>query len=99
MPAQIELLAVLVEHLGRAQRTAGQILRFGFLGDNPERPNGGNNRQQLELELGDVMAAVELMGRSTDVSMPVILDRVNVTLQQISAFTYHQPDYIFASER
>lgn len=58
-PSEAERLALLLEELGEAQQAIGKILRHGY---DSRHPNGGpNNKQNLEKELGDVMAAMDLL--------------------------------------
>jgi len=54
-PTEIERLAIVAEEAGEVVQSIGKILRFGW-------SNGQHdNRQQLEEELGDIAAAVDLM--------------------------------------
>lgn len=68
--AQRELLALLLEELGESQQAIGKILRHGY---ESRHPNGGpTNRETLNAEIGDVMAAVEMLHAAGDLSLDVI---------------------------
>ncbi len=60
--AQIERLSVLSEELGEAQQAIGKILRHGYESHNPDiKEESPSNRQNLEKELGHILAATKLL--------------------------------------
>ena len=62
--SQIEALSLLSEECGEVVLAVGKILRHGFDSVSPYDPDGPNNREQLEKELGDVVVAREILLRN-----------------------------------
>ena len=58
-PAEAERLAVLAEECGETIQMVGKILRHGYESSHPD--GGPTNRQQLERELGDILAAMDML--------------------------------------
>ena len=88
--AQAERLAVLIEELGEALQAAGKILRHGYESYNPTVENGVSNRRALERELGDVYAAIQMMGTAEDVSEHGVGRRMIEKKQGIKPWLHHQ---------
>ena len=57
-PAQLERLAILMEECGEIQQAIGKVLRHGWEG---RYDNGVTNREQLEIEIGDVRVAIRML--------------------------------------
>ena len=88
--AQAERLALLLEELGEAQQAIGKILRHGY---NCTHPNGGpTNRDLLERELGDILAAIDLlcMPENYDLSNKLIQAAKSSKLQRVGKYLHHQ---------
>ncbi len=60
-PADVECLAIVAEECGEAVQRVGKILRFGMV-TSPY--TGKHNRDTLEAELGDVLAAIALLNHN-----------------------------------
>jgi NTP pyrophosphatase (non-canonical NTP hydrolase) len=90
---QLERLALLSEELGEAQQAIGKILRHGYESHHPD--GGLCNREYLERELGDVMAAVTLLTMPRDVLLGSI-ERYRVAkLKRVYVYLHHQgPDML-----
>jgi len=90
-PEMLERLALLLEELGEAQQAVGKILRHGYQSRHPD--GGPSNRENLERELGDVMAALTLLAMPQDVLLGSI-ERYRVRkLRKVYAYLHHQgPD-------
>jgi hypothetical protein len=58
--AQAEQLAFLTEEMGEAQQVVGKIGRHGLDSRWP-KPDGPDNQQMLEKEVGHVLAAIDIM--------------------------------------
>ena len=87
--AVLERLAILSEELGEVQQVVGKILRHGF--DSKWPPDSDkNNRDLLELELGDVFNIVQMMCDANDISMDKIIDRKNYKREYIKQWVYFQ---------
>lgn len=66
-PAEYERLAILMEEMGEAIQIIGKVLRHGYEGHHPDTPLT-TNRALLEMELGDVRAAIILMMEAKDLN-------------------------------
>lgn len=88
-PAEAERLALLLEEMGEAQQIIGKILRHGYHSTHPD--GGPWNRSLLERELGDVLAALDLMARQSDID-PLKLDVYRKQkLDRVGRYLHHQP--------
>ena len=65
-PGEAELLALLLEEMGEAQQVIGKVLRHGYDSTHPD--GGPDNRMLLEKEVGDVLAAVDLLVSEHDLN-------------------------------
>lgn len=90
--AEVERLAILSEEMGEAQKAIGKILRHGYNSYNPDDPNGPGNRESLQLELGDVHAAMEMLVESGDISKDGLVARVKVKREKMKQYLHHQSD-------
>lgn len=73
--AEAERLALLVEECGEVIQAVGKILRHGYATVNPTIPGGRTNLEQLQVELGDWVNAVDLMVAAGDLDADAVLDR------------------------
>lgn len=60
-PGQVERLSICAEEMGEAIQAIGKVLRHGYKRRHPFTPGGPSNRENLEVELGHVEAAIELL--------------------------------------
>lgn len=88
-PAEIERLAVLAEELGESIQVIGKILRHGYASVRPEDPKQRDNREQLHIELGDVLAAIQLMRNEGDISHSRLMSMKKAKLKRIDKFLHH----------
>jgi len=65
-PAQAERLAILAEECGEVIQAVNKILRHGYDSKHPTAILARTNRQDLELEVGDLELALELMYTGRD---------------------------------
>lgn len=63
-PAEAELLAKLAEECGEVVRIVGKILCHGYESHNPDRPEDGTNRKQLEAEAAHVEVVIAMLAVS-----------------------------------
>lgn len=90
-PAELERLALLSEELGEAQQAIGKIMRHGYRSFHPDRPEGPTNRDTLERELGDVLAAMILLGLAGDIDTSrARLVHAQEKLKRVRQYTHHQ---------
>lgn len=60
--AEAEGLALLAEECGETVQAIGKLLRHGAWSTHPDSPEGPNNLDNLCKEIGDVLAAVDILG-------------------------------------
>lgn len=89
-PSEDERLAILAEECSEVIKAVCKIQRHGYSSENPDTPWDGTNRQQLERELGDVQAAIEMMLISCDLNSSAISERKHVKLKKISTYMHHE---------
>jgi NTP pyrophosphatase (non-canonical NTP hydrolase) len=94
--SEAERLAILVEELGEALQAAGKILRYGYesydptLDDADIRTSEGQNRRDLEKELGDIRWIVALMEQRSDLHESAILRRAVEKAAKVKPYLHHQ---------
>lgn len=89
-PAEAERLALLLEEMGEAQQVIGKILRHGYASFNPNDPGQGTNRTMLERELGDVLAAIDLMTPFADLNSDNIQRARRDKHDHVHRYLHHQ---------
>lgn len=87
-PDQAERLALLVEELAEAGQVVGKILRHGYASRHPK--GGPNNRELLEIELADVLYAVNLMCETPDLNIVNIEWNVGEKAKRVRRYLHHQ---------
>lgn len=94
--AEAEALALLAEEMGEAQQVIGKILRHGFESGNPDRlVNQGvasityTNRMELEKELGDVEAAVQIMVNNGFLNTFKITHNIMEKMGKVGKYLHH----------
>ena len=87
-PAEIERLALLAEEMGEAIQVIGKILRHGYESHHPE--GGPANRELLEKEIGDTLAATTMMFRSGDIRAGVVKEYESWKLERVKPYLHHQ---------
>ena len=89
-PAEAERLAMLLEEMGEAQQIIGKILRHGYESYHPDNQYV-TNRQLLEKELGDVMAAADMMASAEDVDVVRLAQARAAKAKKVQKYLHHQP--------
>jgi hypothetical protein len=88
-PAQIERLALLAEECAEVIQIVGKILRHGYYSTHPNDPDGENNREMLETELGHVECAVDLL-ETDDIDRGEIERSSTKKHKTVTVFLHHQ---------
>lgn len=88
---ETERLALLLEELGEAQQIIGKILRHGYDSRNPNDPASPRNSALLEIELGHVRFAVDLLCASADISGLRINESARRKARAVKRYLHHQP--------
>lgn len=87
---QAERLALLLEELGEAQQAIGKILRHGY---NSCHPDGGpNNRQMLQMELGDVQHAIRRLCANDELNPREIEKWEAIKAKKVLKYLHHNDD-------
>lgn len=90
-PAQAERLDWLQEELAEAIQAVAKIKRHGYESRDPTKTGALTNRRDLEIELGQVLRAVQLLGAKEELSQLRIMEAYFMTTG--SRYMHHQGDY------
>lgn len=93
-----ELLALFIEEAGEALQIAGKILRHGYDSSSPKDPASTPNRVLLAVEVGHVLAAVNLMTHCGDLLPDAVNEAVYSKYESVQQYL-HQPDNITAVQQ
>ena len=88
-PAQAERFAFLCEELGEVQQIIGKILRHGLFSHNPVT-GSVSNRELLHIELGDVLAAIDLLVNANDLDFHSIENARAAKREKVKPWMHHQ---------
>ena len=94
-PARLERLALLGEELGEVQQIIGKIIRHGYESYSPYDPNRTTNRSLLEKELGDVMAAYQILVLNEEVSRNNVVRHQNNKLMRVGKYLHYYHEGVF----
>lgn len=87
--AEVERLALLIEECAEVQQIACKILRHGYESHHPLGLTA--NRAMLEREIGDLRAAIMLMGLAGDVSWETVRESSIQKAASVRQWLHHQP--------
>jgi len=91
-PAEAERLALLSEECGECIQAVGKILRHGYDSVHPEGKDKGNcNRDNLEREMGDILAAMQIMKETGDIDQKHLTEWREDKLTRVGKYLHHQP--------
>ncbi len=93
-PAQAERLAFLAEECAEVIQAVSKIQRHGFYSTNPDAPEKGNNRNQLEVELGDVKAAMNLCAEGEDIYLDNVRANAMQKRKKMGRYFHHQQEIL-----
>jgi NTP pyrophosphatase (non-canonical NTP hydrolase) len=84
-----ERLALVLEECGEVVQIIGKILRHGYESHHPDNPMA-LNRNLLEKELGDVLAAIDMLVQAKDVD-PGHIDGFRAAKhRKVKRYLHHQ---------
>jgi hypothetical protein len=83
-PYEAELLIILMEECAEVQQRASKALRFGLDEIQPDQPH--DNVHRLSLEVGDLVAVLDLGVVVGLVDEDVVLDQQEIKLNKLTKF-------------
>ncbi len=92
-PGQLERLTKLSEECSEVIKTICKIVLHGYESTDPTFQVEGTNREQLEKEIGDINAAVNLLAVRNEVFYAAILDHQDAKIQKYldgKCYLHHQ---------
>lgn len=87
--AEIERLAILIEECAEVQQIACKILRHGYESYNPTIVQGKSNREELEIELGDLTFAITLLEKEGDTNVLSRISFMEQKAQKVQKYLHH----------
>lgn len=87
--AETERLAKLTEEIGESNQIIGKILLHGYESHHPDDPVK-NNCMSLHMELGDILAAINLMVEKGDLDEDILMYYAKQKSQKITKYMKHQ---------
>jgi NTP pyrophosphatase (non-canonical NTP hydrolase) len=87
-PAQAERLALLAEECGEVVVAIGKILRHGYDSCHPFS-DASDNRDDLQEECGDVLAAIKLLTDARELDADTIADHCSNKLLAVGEWLHH----------
>lgn len=87
--AESELFAVLAEECGETVQAVGKILRHGKYSWNPDVVSKRTNIEELEKELGDILAVIDLLVRSKVIDAANMHSLKDAKLQRVWKYLHH----------
>lgn len=85
---ELERLALLSEEMGEVIQVIGKIVRHGYESTHPESTI--TNRKLLEIEVGDVLAALNLMYNAQDLDYLILHKHRESKLHRVKQYLHHQ---------
>ena len=87
---QVERLALLLEEMGEAQQIIGKILRHGYDSFHPDDDRSPSNRGMLEKEIGDILAALDLLVKNKDLNDDYFEQAREKKHRTVKPYLHHQ---------
>lgn len=87
--ADAELFALLSEECGETVQAIGKILRHGKHSWNPDVVGKRTNIEDLEKELGDILAVLDIMTRGKVIDMKNIESMRQAKLEKVWKYLHH----------
>jgi len=86
-PEQLERLALLAEEAGELVQAVMKIVRHGYASEHPD--SGIRNIEQLEDEIGDVLASIEILAHAGDINKHNLEKRMGIKLKTVGQYLHH----------
>lgn len=87
--ADAELFALLSEECGETVQAIGKILRHGKHSWNPDVAGKRTNIEDLEKELGDILAVIEILRRAKVIDIANIESLKDAKLEKVWKYLHH----------
>ena len=87
--ADAELFALLAEECGETVQSVGKILRHGKHSWNPDMVGKHTNIEDLEKELGDILAVIEIMRRGKLIDIANVESRKSTKLEKVWKYLHY----------
>ena len=81
-----EILVILSEECAEVQQAAIKCVRFGMHSVSTLEPQGPNNTQRLETEIGDLFAMIKLLYQESNLSEANIMNAAEAKLVKVEKF-------------
>lgn len=88
-PAEAEAIALCAEECGEAIQAAMKILRHGMETSDPDATHTRNNRMDLERELGQVLATIEILKANCIVFAAGLKEAKAEKLESVFHYLHH----------
>jgi NTP pyrophosphatase (non-canonical NTP hydrolase) len=88
-PTEAERLALLAEECGEVIQAIGKVLRHGYRSTNPDDRSHVSNRHSLELEIGHVTAAAEMLCNDDQFDLFHIQESHDAKLASVRQWLHH----------
>lgn len=92
--AEAERIAKLMEECGEVIQACGKVLLHGYESFNPDAPEKGNNRRQLEAEIAHVIVHAHELSITGEISYESVgdyMEQRNKKIAEGKCYLHHQP--------
>jgi len=89
-PAENERLAILAEECAEVIQCVTKIMRHGYSSFHPANVDAGNNREQLEKELGHLDNILDMMVEEKDINHNSVIKHREKKSETIGRYLHHQ---------
>lgn len=97
VPQEIERLSILVEECGEVIQAATKVLRHGYYSVHPVSEE--TNLDSLQKELGDLRAAIILMGVAGDIDKATIHKAAVDKCERLKKWVHYQHSDLLATAK
>lgn len=91
-PRQAELFDLMQEECAEAIQAIAKVKRHGLESYNPDDTEAGSNKEQMERELGQVLACIELLDKNGIISAAALKKHKDAKLKNVLEYLHHYKD-------